>query len=430
MRTTLAFILVASAACSSAPKPESAPAPAPSAPSGTPRVVTTVTGVKPETQPTTVQQPPTTPPSTNQQPPTGAQAAGGRGGRGGGGGRGFQGVMDSTRARQLYVSNDPKDLPRGNFDANMASKRATDSIFTARTAGVAEFRRITYKSRADGMDIPAYLFAPLNKRGAKGHAAMIWVHGGVHGNMDQLYWPFIKEAVERGYVIVTPDYRGSTGHGETLHMAIDYGGFEVDDALSAVDFLKTLPYVDQDRLGMMGWSHGGFITALNATRANPPFKAAAAIVPVSNLLFRLALKGPGYQRDFAAEPGIRGMPHENPDEYIRRSPLYHVENLSIPLLVHVATNDQDVNYVEDQQLVWKLRALKPELAETKVYVDPAPWGASVGHAFSRRVDPRTLERVDSPAQIDSWNRTWTFFDWWLKPYEDRSKPAPVVRVQP
>jgi dienelactone hydrolase len=110
--------------------------------------------------------------------------------------------------------------------------------------------------------------------------------------------------------------------------------------------------------------------------------------------------------------------------------LYHVENLNIPLLVHVATNDQDVNYVEDQQLVWKLRALKPELAETKVYVDPAPWGVSVGHAFSRRVDPITLARVDSPAQIDSWNRTWTFFEWNLKPAEDRSRPAPPVRVQP
>jgi hypothetical protein len=73
---------------------------------------------------------------------------------------------------------------------------------------------------------------------------------------------------------------------------------------------------------------------------------------------------------------------------------------------------------------------KADLTETKVYVDPPGWGASVGHAFSRRVDPKTLERVDSPEQIDSWNRTWTFFDWWLRPYEDRSKPAPVFRVQP
>jgi dipeptidyl aminopeptidase/acylaminoacyl peptidase len=338
--------------------------------------------------------------------------------------------MDSTRARQLYVSNDPRDLPRSDFDAQMAAKKATDSTYAARFAGKIDFQKVTYRSRVGGLEIPAYLFAPMNKRGPKGHAAMIWVHGGVHGNWGQNMLPFVREAVERGYVIITPDYRGSTGHGEALHMAIDYGGAEVDDALSAVDYLKTLPYVDQDRLGMMGWSHGGFITVLNATRPNPPFKAAAAIVPVTNLLFRLSLKGPGYARDFAAEPGIRGLPFENPDEYIRRSPLYHVENLTIPLLVHVSTNDLDVNYVEDQQLVWKLRALKPELSETKIYVDPPGWGGSVGHAFSRRVDPQTLERVDSPEQIDSWNRTWAFFDWWLRPYEDRSKPAPPVRVQP
>ena len=160
------------------------------------------------------------------------------------------------------------------------------------------------------------------------------------------------------------------------------------------------------RLGIMGWSHGGFIATLLAMRKNPPYKAAAGIVPVTNLVFRLSYKGPGYQRSYAAESTIRGLPFEKPDEYVKRSPLYHVEDLSIPLLVHVATNDEDVNYVEDQQLVWKLRALKADLTETKVYVDPPGWGASVGHAFSRRVDPNTLERVDSPDQIDSWNRTW------------------------
>jgi hypothetical protein len=165
-------------------------------------------------------------------------------------------------------------------------------------------------------------------------------------------------------------------------------------------------------------------------KPNPEVKVGAAIVPATNLIFHLSLKGPTYQRDYAAEPTIRGLPFEKPEEYIKRSQLYPVEDLKIPLLVHVATNDQDVNYVEDQQLVWKLMALKPDLTETKVYIDPAPWGASVGHAFSRRVDPVTLERVDSPAQIDSWNRTWTFLEWNLRPYEDRSKPQPSVRVQP
>ena len=331
-------------------------------------------------------------------------------------------VMDTARARTLYISNRPEDHPPANWAAQIAAKKRTDSIYTARSAGVMEFKKISYKSTADGMEIPAYLFQPLTKRGAKGHAAMIWVHGGVHGDWGTGMFPFVREAVQRGYVIIAPDYRGSTGYGEAHYRAIDYGAKEVDDVVSAVEYLKTLPYVDQDRLGMMGWSHGGFITAHTLFRQQHPFKGGAAIVPVTNLVFRLSYKGPGYTRSFSTQQGIQGMPFEKQEEYIKRSPLYHVENLKVPILVHVATNDEDVNYVEDQQLVWKLMALKPDLAETKVYTDPAPWGGSVGHAFSRRVDSQTLERVDSPAQIDSWNRTWAFFDWILRPYEDRSKP--------
>jgi len=339
--------------------------------------------------------------------------------------------MDSARAALLYVSNRPADLPKGDYARQLAAKRVTDSTYAARSAGVMEFRKVTYRSRVDGMTIPAYLFAPLQKRGTAGHAAMVWVHGGVHGDWTQSMFPFVREAVQRGYVVITPDYRGSTGHGAAHYEAIDYGGKEVDDVISAVDFLKTLPYVDMNRLGIMGWSHGGFITAHTLYRGNDqPFKAGAAIVPVTNLVFRLSYKGPGYQRSYAAEEGIQGLPFEKREEYIKRSPVFHVENLTVPILVHVATNDEDVDFVEDQQMVYTLRALKPDLAETKIYVNPAPWGSSVGHAFSRRVDPVTLERVDSPAQIDSWNRTWTFFEWNLRPYEDRSKPLPPVRTGP
>jgi hypothetical protein len=76
-----------------------------------------------------------------------------------------------------------------------------------------------------------------------------------------------------------------------------------------------------------------------------------------------------------------------------------------------------------------LRARKADLAETKIYVDPPGGYASVGHTFSRRVNIDTLKREDSPEQIDSWNRVWTFFDWNLRPYEDRSKPAEPTRVR-
>jgi dipeptidyl aminopeptidase/acylaminoacyl peptidase len=335
--------------------------------------------------------------------------------------------VNQARAESLYVSTDPADHPQRDFARDMAAKARTDSIYAARSRGVMEFSKIKYRSRAGDMDVPAYLFAPTTKRGARGHAAMVWVHGGVHGDWGASMLPFVKEAVERGYVIVTPDYRGSNGYGAAHYNAIDYGGKEVDDVMAAYDYLKTLPYVDPDRVGVMGWSHGGFIASHLVMRDETPFKAAAAIVPVTNLVFRLGYKGPNYQRSFATQQALRGLPHERQDEYIKRSPLYQVEKLNTPILVHVATNDLDVNYVEDQQMVWKLRALKSDLAETKIYVDPPTWGSSGGHAFSRRVDPNTLERVDSPEQIDSWNRTWVFFEWYLRPYQDKSKPAAATR---
>jgi len=335
-----------------------------------------------------------------------------------------QPVMDPDRARQLYVSKDPKDQSLGtDFARDITAREAADARYPELCKGVIDYQKVSYKSTVGDLEIPAHLFQPIQKRGPKGHAGMVWVHGGVHGNWGLTMFPFVKEAVARGYVVIAPDYRGSTGYGEAFHKAIDYGGYEVDDAMSAVEFLKTLPHVDPERLGIMGWSHGGYITLFSVFRDQTPFKAAAAIVPVTNLVFRLSYKGPGYQRDFATQSRIQGLPFEKNDLYIQRSPLYHVDKLKVPLLVHVATNDTDVNYVEDQQIVDALRSRKPDLAETKTYIDPHPWGSSVGHAFSRRVDPKTLERVDSPAQIDSWNRTWAFFEWNLRPYEDRSKPV-------
>lgn len=339
-------------------------------------------------------------------------------------------AMDPERAAALYVSNDPKDHTPGHpYERDLKAKAEIDARYAEVTKGVVDYKKVSYRSRIGDMDIPAYLFQPLQKRGPKGHAAMLWVHGGVHGNWGITMWPFVREAVERGYVIICPEYRGSTGYGEAHHQAIDYGGYEVDDTISAVDYLKTLPHVDQDRLGMMGWSHGGYITLLSLTRDEHPFKAGAAIVPVTNLIHRLSWSGPRYQRSFATQKRIQGLPFEKQDIYIERSPLYHVDKLQVPLLVHVSTNDRDVWFYEDQQIVDALRSRKADLAETKVYVDPAPWGSSVGHSFSRRVDAKTLERVDSPAQIDSWNRTWVFFEWILRPYEDRSKPAPEMRVR-
>lgn len=328
-------------------------------------------------------------------------------------------ITDTVRAHLLYVSNRWEDHPDANYERHMEGKARTDSIYAAVTEGVVDYRKITYRSRIGDMDIPAYVYQPLEKRRDGGHPAMVWVHGGVHGNWGTSMWPFVKEAVERGYVIIAPEYRGSTGYGVEHHEAIDYGGYEVDDVISAYDWLvENLPHVDPERVGIMGWSHGGFITIHAITREGHPFQVGVANVPVTNLIFRLSYKGPGYQRLFSTQQRIQGLPFEKREIYEERSPYYRVDDLRTPLQVDLATNDRDVNFVEASQLVYKLRDLHPTITDTKIYIDPPG-----GHGFARLVDRETLERRDTPELIDVWNRTWAFTDWYLRPYQ--TEPTPM-----
>jgi dipeptidyl aminopeptidase/acylaminoacyl peptidase len=364
----------------------------------------------------------------------------GRGGQGRGGGPPWRTAADTARAHRLFVSADTADMPKQDSASaarDIANRLKTEEFFRQKTRGVMDFQIVSYKS-VDGMEIPAYVFTPLDKRGARGRAAIVMVHGYVHGRFEDRQLVWVREAVQQGYVIVAPQYRGSTGYGAAFWNAIDYGGKEIDDVRAAYDYIKaSLPSVDPDRVGIMGWSHGGFITAHNLFRDPQPFKAGAPIVPVTNLIFRLGTHAPNYAQPFASRPEVHGMPFENVDEYVKRSPVFHAANLKVPILVNVATNDCDVHFIENQQMVYTLRALKPDLADTKIYVNP-PYllrdGASgvdpekdgggalggCGHTFSERVvldpnSPRYMERDDTPEQIDAWNRIWSFFKKNLNP---------------
>jgi dipeptidyl aminopeptidase/acylaminoacyl peptidase len=207
--------------------------------------------------------------------------------------------------------------------------------------------------------------------------------------------------------VIAPEYRGSIGYGKRFYDAIDYGGSEVNDVVAAAGVLALrYPAVDPARIGVIGWSHGGLITLLSVFRSPSTFRAAAAMVPVTNLFHRLARKGVDRQRR-AIDPQNRfgGSPWERPDVYRDRSPLFHVDRLQVPLLVHVTENDEDVNIDEAMQLVDALRARKPNLSEIKIYRNPPG-----GHTFDRRVNPVTWQPENTPDQRDSWDRVWAFLE--------------------
>jgi len=197
----------------------------------------------------------------------------------------------------------------------------------------------------------------------------------------------------------------------------------VDDVVTAYDVLtRKYPPVDPARVGVIGWSHGGMITVLSVTRNPTMFKAAVAMVPVTNLFQRLAWKGVENQHRLI-DPANRygGLPAERREIYKDRSPLYNIDKLQIPIYVGVTRNDEDVNIEEDMQLVDALRARKPFLSETMVYDNPPG-----GHTFDRRVDPKTWQPENTREQRDSWNRVWTFLDWNLDPFHESS---PVSKSQ-
>lgn len=286
----------------------------------------------------------------------------------------------------------------------------TDLAWRRASEGYMRMDKITYRSSRGDLDIPAFVFQPLSGS-TRRRAALVWVHEDIRGHLYEHYIPYIREATARGYVVIAPEYRGSIGYGAEHYDAIDYGGAEVDDVVTAVSVLTSRYSVPPDRIGIIGWSHGGLIALLSVFRNPVMFRASAAMVPVTNLFHRLARKGVESQRR-AIDPQNRfgGSPSERPDVYRYRSPLFHVDDLQIPLLVSVADNDEDVTFDEAMPLVDALRARKADLADVKVYRNPVG-----GHLFDRQVSPTTFQPDNTPEQRDSWARVWTFFDSQLRP---------------
>ena len=294
-----------------------------------------------------------------------------------------------------------------DFERARRQQAKTDETWRAASDGFMRMEKISYRSRAGDLDIPAFVFQPLDEAPRGSRPALVWVHEDIRGHLYEHYIPYIREATARGYVVIAPEYRGSIGYGQAFYDAIDYGGREVDDVVTAVDVLRSrYRQVDPGRIGIIGWSHGGLIALLSICRNPRTFDAAAAIVPVTNLLERLDRKGVEKQRALI-DPANRfgGPPSEQPEVYKERSPLFQIDRLRIPLLVHVARNDEDVNIEEDMPLVEVLRAAKPTLAVTKVYDHPAG-----GHTFDRRVNMRTWQPENTPEQRDSWTRIWRFLE--------------------
>jgi len=224
----------------------------------------------------------------------------------------------------------------------------------------------------------SYIFIPRDINVKKKYPLLVFPHGGVHSNFSTYYTHIVRELIAQKYIVIAPEYRGSTGYGRSIYELIDYGGREIDDANESRKYMiNNYSFIDKERVGMLGWSHGGLITLMNIFNYPDKYKVAYAGVPVSDLIARMGYMTDSYRKLYSAPYHIGKTANENVNEYRRRSPAWNAEKLNTPLLIHTNTSDDDVNVLEVEHLIKSLKAAGKKF-EYKIYKD-----APGGHSFDR-----------------------------------------------
>ncbi len=224
----------------------------------------------------------------------------------------------------------------------------------------------------------AYVFIPKDIDVEKKYPLMVFSHGGVHSNFGTVYTHIVKELIGQQYIVVAPEYRGSTGYGQSFYEKIDYGALEIEDVKAGRDFMvENYEMVDASRVGIMGWSHGGLISLMSVFEHPEDYKVAFAGVPVSDLISRMGYYNDAYRDLYSADYHIGKTAMEDVNEYRRRSPAWNAHKLQTPLLVTSNTNDEDVNVLEVEHLIKSLKA-EGKKFESEIYQD-----LPGGHHFDR-----------------------------------------------
>ena len=255
---------------------------------------------------------------------------------------------------------------------------------------------VHYPSRLDKKPVPATLMVSPRLDRTKKHPAIIWIHGSGadqnylawHPGYYRMYYSMSQYLAQQGYVILTPDYRGSSGYNRdwAVGASRDLGGGETQDVNAGADYLKTLAYVDPDRIGIWGLSYGGFMT-LQSILSDPS-------------LFRCAIDvaGVGDWETWTTGGMILGRlgetPVTDPGLYDRSATVKHLDKLVTPLLLLQGTNDANVPLWESLKVIDTLEKLgKP--------FDMAIYPGEI-HFFRRDYVLR-----------DAWKRSAEFFDRYL-----------------
>ena len=224
-------------------------------------------------------------------------------------------------------------------------------------ASLAPMKAIRYKS-SDGLEIPAYLILPKGLP-AKGLPLMVFPHGGPWGRDVWGYNSMAQFLANRGYAVLMPNFRASTGYGKKFLDAGNrqWGDKMQDDITWGVKYLIAQGIADPKHVGIMGGSYGGYATLAGVTFTPDLYAAAVSIVGPSNLITLLNAIPPYWEAVRKLFYLRMGDPttEEGKAQLMRQSPLTHADKIKTPLLVAQGANDPRVNKAESEQIVTALR---------------------------------------------------------------------------
>ena len=253
---------------------------------------------------------------------------------------------------------------------------------------------ITYRS-FDGTLVSAVLTIPFNARRDGTSPAVVLPHGGPTGQALDQFSVTAAALASRGYFVIQPNPRGSTGYGQAFQSANfqDLGGGDLKDVLGAKDFLVATGYVDPRRVGITGGSYGGFMTLMALGRAPDAFVAAVQMYGIIDWRSMWEHEDAGLQ---AYQKSLLGDPATYPKVYDATSPLTWLGAAKAPLLSLQGENDIRVPRGQAQQVTDALKA-RGQTAEVVYYTGE-------GHGFLKREN-----------QLDALRRRVAWFDRYLKP---------------
>jgi dipeptidyl aminopeptidase/acylaminoacyl peptidase len=304
---------------------------------------------------------------------------------------------DETKlAFQLDSDRGPNNLYVYGF-GGPAPRRLTDTMSKAiDPADLVEAQVVRFPS-FDGMEIPNIFYRPWQATAEARAPALVWVHGGPGGQTRRQYSPYIQFLANHGYVVLGINNRGSSGYGKSFYTADDkkHGREPLWDCVAGKKYLQSLPYVDPNRVGIIGGSYGGYMVLAALAFRPEEFAVGVDIFGISNWMRTLESMPKWWEAQRAALYKEVGDPQADRAFLQETSPLFHADKIRKPLFVIQGANDPRVIRSESDDIVAAVK--KSGVPVEYVVFDDE------GHGFTKKKN-----------QIAGWSAILKFLNRYLK----------------